>query len=154
MQAAGNTYPQNKNAIQSKDGFTLVEVIVSMFLMAIVFTAAFGTYFLGMRMVEDAREELRASQIVQSELERMRTLTWDDLEELDPFSPFSPQGNFVNQFSKNYNCYRWVYQMNSSQKRVIIYVQWVNSRGDTTWQVFNTVFTRNGLNDYYYSTPA
>ncbi len=83
MQAAGNTYPQNKDAIQSKDGFTLVEVIVSMFLMAIVFTAAFGTYFLGMRMVEDAREEIRASQIIQSELEAMRTLTWDDLENIE-----------------------------------------------------------------------
>ena len=49
MQAA------NKTHSESKGGFTLVEVIVSMALMAMVFTAAFGTYFLGMRMVEDAR---------------------------------------------------------------------------------------------------
>jgi prepilin-type N-terminal cleavage/methylation domain-containing protein len=155
MQAAGNTYPQNKDAIQSKDGFTLVEVIVSMFLMAIVFTAAFGTYFLGMRMVEDAREEIRASQIIQSELEAMRTLTWDDLENKGTgWSIIDPQGNFVQQFAKDYLAYRWVYNINSEQKRIAIWVRWTNSRGEYTYQMFSTIFTKNGLNDYYYSSPT
>ncbi|HSH10050.1 MAG TPA: type II secretion system protein, partial [Oceanipulchritudo sp.] len=70
MRAAAQHSPPNTA------GFTLVEVIISMTLMAIVFTAAFGSYFLGMRIIEDAREEVRASQIIQSELERLRTKNW------------------------------------------------------------------------------
>lgn len=149
MTAADNSYPRNK------DGFTLVEVLVSMALMAMVFTAAFGTYFLGMRMVEDAREELRASQIIQSELEAMRTLTWDDLEEMgNGWSTFSPQGNFVQQFANDYLAYKWVYDITTDQKRIAIWVRWTNSRGEYTYQMFSTIFTQNGLNDYYYTSPS
>lgn len=131
-------------------GFTLVEVVVGMTLMAMIFTAAFGTYFLGMRIVEDAREELRASQIIQSELEAMRTLNWNDLEALPDVATFEPKGNFVKQFAKDYIAYRQVYDINSEQKRVVIYVWWTNSRNVYTYQIFNTIFTRYGLNDYYY----
>lgn len=150
MQAASKTHSE------SKGGFTLVEVIVSMALMAMVFTAAFGTYFLGMRMVEDAREELRASQIIQSELEAMRTLTWDDLENMGTgWSIIDPQGNFVQQFAQNYLAYRWVYDIpGAQQKRIAIWVRWTNSRGQYSYQMFSTVFTQNGLNDYYYSSPS
>ena len=114
-----------------------------------VFTAAFGTYFLGMRIVEDAREELRASQIIQSELEAMRTLNWADMVELEGTNQFTPQGNFIQNFAKNYICYRFV-DTDPDKKRVIIWVWWKNSRGVYTFQIFNSVFTKNGINDYYY----
>jgi hypothetical protein len=121
-----------------------------MFLMAIVFTAAFGTYFLGMRMVEDAREELRASQIIQSELEALRSLNWGDLDALPSIAPITPKGTLIQQFAKNYIAYRQVTSIDATQKRVIVYVWWINSRGVYTYQIANTIFTKGGLNDYYY----
>ena len=141
---------ENTTTGTKEGGFTLVEVIVSMFLMAMIFTAAFGSYFLGMRMVEDAREELRASQIIQSELEAMRTLNWSDMEELPTSAYFEPQGEFIQQFSDKYTSLRYVYTINDEQKVVFIRISWTNSRGRTTYQWFNTIFTRFGLNDYYY----
>jgi len=138
-----------ENTAQS--GFTLVEVMVGMFLLAVVFTSAFGSYFLGMRIVEDAREELRASQIIQSELEAMRTMNWADMEELAALgtSQFSPQGTFIQNFANDYISYRYV-SNDADKKRVVIWVWWKNSRGTYTFQIFNTVFTKNGINDYYY----
>lgn len=137
-----------------KDGFTLVEVMVGSALMAIVFTSAFGSYFLGMRLIEDAREQLRASQIIQSELERIRTMNWEQLNELGHFARFEPQGEFVQQFADDYISYRWVYPINNGdQMRVIVYVWWNNSKGNYTWEYFNTVVTKNGLSDYYYRKP-
>lgn len=122
-----------------------------MALMAIVFTSAFGSYFLGMRMVEDAREELRASQIIQSELEALRSMNWTELDALPSGgSPISPQGSLIQQFATNYIAYRSVDSIDASQKRVIVWVWWKNSRGIYTFQIANTVFTRGGLNDYYY----
>ena len=147
MKEAAQSYPH------SKDGFTLVEVMVSVFLMAIVFTAAFGSYFLGMRMVEDAREELRASQIIQSELEAMRSLSWAELEALPSIEPIQPTGTLIQQFAKNYIAYRQVYEVTGSggtQKQIIVYVWWKNSRDLYSHQIANTVFTKGGLNDYYY----
>jgi prepilin-type N-terminal cleavage/methylation domain-containing protein len=147
MQATRKLYPN------SKDGFTLVEVLVSMAIMAMVFSAAFGSYFLGMRIVEDAREELRASQIIQSEMEALRSLNWTDLEALPSVAPLQPTGYLINQFSKQYLSYRQVSNISGSdgtQKRVIVYVYWKNSRGVYTFQIANTIFTKGGLNDYYY----
>jgi prepilin-type N-terminal cleavage/methylation domain-containing protein len=147
MQAANHSYPENK------DGFTLVEVLVSMAIMAIVFTSAFGAWFLGMRMVEDSREELRASQIIQSSMEELRSLNWNDLDNLPTIAPLQPSGLLIQQFSKQYLAYRQVSDVSGSggtQKRVIVYVYWKNSRGVYTYQIANTIFTKGGLNDYYY----
>jgi len=137
---------------KSSSGFTLVEVIVSMALMAIVVTSAFGSYFLGMRMIDDAREELRASQIIQTELEALRGLNWAELDSLPDVAPITPKGTLIQQFSSDYLAYRQVETVDAdnTQKRVIVYVWWKNSKGIYTYQISNTIFTRNGLNDYYY----
>ena len=139
------------NRFNSRGGFTLAEVMVSMSLMAIIFTAAFGTHFLGMKMVEDAREDMRASQIIQSELEAMRTMNWPDLQALSGTSNIiQPQGNFMAQFANDYTVYRVVGNINGNQKYVVIWVWWKNSKGFNSFRRFSTVFTQNGLNDYYY----
>ncbi len=123
-----------------------------MALMAIVLTSAFGSYFLGMRMIDDAREELRASQIIQTELEALRGLNWSELDSLPDSEPITPKGTLIQQFSTDYLAYRQVDTLDAgnTQKRVIVYVWWKNSKGVYTYQIANTIFTKNGLNDYYY----
>ncbi|MEX0332128.1 MAG: prepilin-type N-terminal cleavage/methylation domain-containing protein [Puniceicoccaceae bacterium] len=138
-----------------KAGFTLVEVMIGMVLMAIVFTAAFGSYFLGMRIIQDAREEVRASQIIQSELERLRTKNWAQLTDMynnNPVEFFEPQGTFVKQYAKDYTAYRIVQKHPDSKPMywVVVVVRWTNSRNVLVYQLFTTVFTQDGLNDYYY----
>ena len=145
MQLRNSTYKMN-----NRGGFTLAEVMVSMSLMALVFTAAFGAHFMGMKMVDDAREEMRASQIIQSELEAMRTMNWSDLTQINGAAMVTPQGKFVSKFANNYTVYRVVGDLNANQKYVVIWVWWKNSKGFNTFRRFSSVFTQNGLNDYYY----
>lgn len=137
----------------AKGGFTLVEVMVSMFLMAIVFTASYSSYFLGMNMVEDAREELRASQIIQSELERMRTMNWDAINSVGSWSKVNPEGEFIKKVSDDYVAYRQIKPVpdETDLMMVRIFVWWTSSKGTRTFQVFNTIVTKDGLNDYYYT---
>jgi prepilin-type N-terminal cleavage/methylation domain-containing protein len=145
LAASKKSYPS------SKDGFTLVEVIVSMFLMATVFTAAFGSYFLGMRIIEDARDQVRASQIIQSELEKLRTANWDQLENMLYAEPLKVDQDFATNYAKDYVGIRYLWDVTAGQQKwVVVIVTWKNSRGLLTRQVFNTVFTKDGLNDYYY----
>lgn len=133
----------------------MVEVMIAMVLMAMVFTAAFGSYFLGMRMIQDSREEVRAAQIIQSELERLRTKNWAQLTKMyttEPVEFFEPQGTFVKQYAKDYTAYRIIQQHPDGKPMywVVVVVRWTNSRGVLVYQLFNTVFTQDGLNDYYY----
>lgn len=140
----------------SSGGFTLVEVVIGMTLMAFVFSTALGTYFLGLDLVESSRDEVRASQIIQSELEGMRTLNWSDLQQLPASATITPQGEFVSQYASRYTLTRDVQDIsgtNGTQKYVVLRVQWTDSKGKTATHYFNTVFSQFGLNDYYYRTP-
>lgn len=135
-------------------GFTLVEVVVSLTLMAIVFTAAFGSYYLGIRLLEDARHRLRASQIIQSEVERLRTLNWSALQALDASATFIPSGEYVAQFANLYTTERSVEFFSAgNQAEITIEVDWTNSKGIQSSESFSTVFTKGGLSDYLYSIP-
>ena len=130
----------------------MVEVVIGSVLMAMVFSASYGSYFLGMNLVEDAREELRASQIIQSELERMRTMNWDSFTKVGSISKVNPQGDFIKKFSGDYQAYREIKDVagETDLKLVRIFVWWTNSKGQRTYQVFNTIVTKEGLNDYHY----
>lgn len=139
------------NKFSKKAGFTLVEVVVSMVLLGIIFASAFSSYILGLRMINDAREEVRASQIIQSEIERLRTKNWIQLQKYNTGEFFTPQGEFLKEFSEDYISYRYVIPItNADQMIIAVRVQWKAQSGRTNIRWFNTVFTKNGLNDYYY----
>jgi len=121
-----------------------------MALIAIVFGSAFGAYFMGMRMVEDAREEVRASQIVQSGLETLRSKSWQEMEAMPYISPYTPSGNFIQRFSNKYLAYFIISDISPTQKRVSVWVRWKNRRGEYTYQIFSTLVSEGGLNDYYF----
>lgn len=135
-----------------REGFTFIEVIVGMTIMSLAITAAFGAFFLGMRIIEESRDEIRASQIIQTELEAMRTLNWLDLEKLPVSEAITPKGEFIRQFSSRFTVTRDVQDVDGrsgAQKYVVLRVAWQTAAGNNQVRYFNTVFTRFGLNDYY-----
>ena len=138
-----------KDRSTARGGFTLVEVLVGTLLIAIVFTAAYGSYFTGLKMVNESRQEVRASQIIQSEMEAMRTLNWKDLNDLTS-SMIVPQGEYIEKFADEFEVYRQIDTVNTLQKQVTIWVFWTNGSGRKTYRCFTLVYTKNGLNDYYY----
>lgn len=123
-----------------------------MTLMGMVFASAFGAYMIGTRMIGDAREELIAAQIMQSEMEALRGYNWNDLQALPTLEKFTPRGTKLLQFASGFECYRAVQNANATgtTKQVSIYVNWINSKQMKTWRMGTTLFTEYGLNDYYY----
>lgn len=130
----------------------MVEVVVSMVLLGIIFSSAFSTYMLGIDMINDAREELRASQIIHSEIERLRTKNWTDLNKLSDYDTVEPHGEFAYLFAHKYTAYRYLIDLNANQDRMLVAVRvhWTNSKGQTSVRWFNTIFVQNGLNSYFY----
>ena len=57
-------------------GFTVIEVTMAAFVMVVGLASSLNVLSAGLRALDDARNITLASQILQSELERLRLLPW------------------------------------------------------------------------------
>lgn len=135
----------------STNGFTLTEVLIAMTVLCVAISGAVAALMQGNRMVEEARNLTRVSQIVQSEIETMRTMNWVDLEAMPRYFVKLPlQGSFASKFKDRYTVYRLVTDYGSTQKGVYLYVYWRSPEGILHRQWHYARFTQGGLNDYFY----
>ena len=59
-----------------REGFTLIEVLVGIFLILIIFLGIFGAYQLGLRVVGLSERKITATQIAQGEIEKIKNLPY------------------------------------------------------------------------------
>jgi prepilin-type N-terminal cleavage/methylation domain-containing protein len=64
-----------------RSGFTLVESLIGILLLAVVFTSLYAGVTAGFATIQLARENLRATQILLEKTEAIRLVTWRQLEE-------------------------------------------------------------------------
>jgi len=134
----------------SKAGFTLVEVMVSTLLMMIIFGGGFGALVHGNRLIEASRDETRASQILQSEVEDLRTYDWTTLTALDTDAQYPPQSSFTDAYSVRYTVKRLISTRSLTQRRVTMQVTWTDSGSLSHSREYITLISKDGLYDYYY----
>lgn len=145
---------------RGKSGFTLVEVMIAVVITGLVLTAAFGTVAQSLRTVELGRDYTRVAQIMQSEMEDLRTRSWADLEELQSDNEWGSSGiaiwqltlsaDFQAMFGDRYDVWCVLLDREVDQKEIRIWVRWQNAQGDWINKITSTWFTENGLHDYYY----
>jgi type II secretory pathway pseudopilin PulG len=70
-----------------KGGFTLLEGVVGVGAMGILITALYSGMTSGFSVVRFARENLRATQVMQEKFESMRLYTWDQINSTNFFVP-------------------------------------------------------------------
>ena len=139
-----------------KRGFTAVEVVIGATLMTLLITSMLHLIKQGNYMIELARDHTRVTQILQSEIEDMRTLSWADISNTPNWESFTPEGQFVSSFAKDYFCYRYIFasQTDSSgvaiQREVYVLAVWYDSNNRSHVTYYRTLFTKDGLNDYNY----
>jgi hypothetical protein len=139
--------------------------MVALTVTVMVLGGAIAAMIQGNRMISDARDTTRVSQIIQSEVESMRTLTWADLSAMtNPSYPTYPnyrqvslQGQFAAAYSNRYTLWRGVFFEDKNgdgvyeQIGAYVYVGWRPAKGTSyRFERYYTRFTENGLNDYYY----
>jgi Tfp pilus assembly protein PilV len=142
----------------SARAFTLVEALAALLVLGIVLVAAFSAMGQGFRLVQTSRDYTRVAQILQSEMEDLRTATWADLEALESANFVeAPLGaDFVELFGERYTIYRLVRDRIENgtaladQKEIRVKARWRGDAGD--WLEKETVswYTKNGMHDYYY----
>lgn len=65
--------------------YTLVEVIVAVFVLAVMLVSLYGGFSSGFAVVQLARENLRATQIMMQKMETVRLLKWSQLQDTNNY---------------------------------------------------------------------
>ena len=130
---------------ESLTGFTLTEAFASVIILSICAIALFASLYTGLNLVNDMRENIIASSIIQDEMEKLRKT---------PFLSLPPSGTSVfynNSLALLYNSSgtRIVDQyIDANMVRIAIIVRW-NSRLNTDKQNTKrlvTLITKDGIN--------
>ncbi len=129
---------------------TLVEVMVSVVIFGLVFGAVASVLTQGYMIMETARDNTRVSQVLQSEIERLRSMSWADLDGLPSPQQYVPQSGFNVAFNNRYQCTRVINARKPDQKEIILTVIWDDSKSINHVRQFVTYYTKEGLNDYFY----
>ena len=138
--------------LASKRGSTLVEVMMSSIIILVVLLAGFGALIQGNRLIEVSRDETRVSQVLQSEIEELRSYDWATLIALNAESTYAPSSSFTDAYSARFTIKRKISTRSSLQKRVTMQVSWTDNRGTSHMREYITLISKDGLYDFYYRT--
>lgn len=137
-------------SFSSGNGFTLIEVMVSMVVLLVIFAGGFGALNFGNKLIETARDETRASQVLQSEIEDLRTMDWTGLTALNSEVSYAPKSEFTDAYSSRYAVKRKIATRSATERKVTMQVSWIDNRGTTHSREYITLIAKDGLYDYYY----
>jgi type II secretory pathway pseudopilin PulG len=141
---------------QSQRGFTIMEVTMTTFIMAFGIATAILTMMSGFRSIDVARNMTLASQVLQSEMERVRLMSWSDIgtlpakETVDLSSVFTSDPALANRYSL-VRAVTDVTGKTGEMKEILLVVSWENADGRSLSRQFRTYYTKDGLYDYYYT---
>ena len=154
MTAAKQQHREKRQTIfrqlNKSEGFTLIEVMVAALLFAVIMIGVFGALKRGNSLIESSRDETRVTQILQSELEDLRTKNWTEISALPATKAYAPRGRFVGAFGSRYACARTISTRTTDQKEVVVSVSWTDDSGLSHSREYKTWITKGGLSDYYY----
>lgn len=110
----------------------------------------------GYKMIDVARGTTLASQVAQSEMERIRMLSWADIDamedkaDVDLTSVFTTDPKLAAQF-RMVRVAEDVAGKEDTQREITLYVTWTSYDGRSHQRSFKTRYSKNGLYDYYYT---
>lgn len=147
-----NTHNSNMSFSYTRErlgGFTLFEVIIAMTVFTMVIAGGFACFNQGLGLIENARHSTRSCQIMQSEIERVRSLPWADIEAL-PVSDLdvTPASGFINE--SGYDAYTMTRVVSGSgdTRVVTLEIEWSDNSGRLHMRTYAAQYTKGGLYDY------
>ncbi|MGV3773654.1 MAG: PulJ/GspJ family protein [Verrucomicrobiales bacterium] len=160
---------QNRTApsLGSDLAFTMIELMVAVAIVGVMFVSLYAGFSTGFAVIQLARENLRASQILQEKMETIRLYTWDQINRtnfipatfVEPFYAVSQTGSTIPASSGDTGLIYTgkvsitnapVTESYSSELRMVtITINWKSANVQRTREM-STFVTRNGLQNYIY----
>lgn len=133
--------------------FTILEVMVAAVVLVFGITTAITTLQSGMRAVATARAYTFASQVMQSELERLRLKSWAQLTELQASSDqtVSLPAGYAGR-SDSFVCIRTIRDLKTNMKEITLVTTWRGIDGVPHTANYVTRYSKTGLYDYFYTS--
>jgi Tfp pilus assembly protein PilV len=156
-----SSIPHNRRSGQNnsrdrRGGFTIMEVAMATFVMAFGIATSIIAMQAGFKQLDLARGTTIASQIVQSEMERLRMMSWTMIDALPAEQVFDGSTYFSANpdIAGKYTITRKV-DDNPDQpadiKDITVSVRWQGYDGRWHTRSFTAIYARNGLYDYFYT---
>jgi len=141
-------------------GFTIAEVMMASFVMIFGIASAIIVLQSGLRALDTARNTTLASQLIQSEMERIRLLSWSAVNSL-PASATIEIGEIlptdlpsISELRSRFTITREVSDVTGKigdMKEIDITVSWRGVDGQSHVRASSTHYSREGLYAYYYT---
>lgn len=138
------------------EGFTILEVAMASFVMAFGIATSIIAVQAGFKMIDVARGTTLASQVAQSQMERIRMMSWADISALpasttiDLTSVFTTDPTLASKFTMVQKASD-VSGKSGTMREIELNVTWTSSDGRSHQRTFRTRYSKNGLYDYYYT---
>lgn len=127
------------------------------FVLVVAILGSFATLQFSFRTMDTARNTGLAAQIMQSEIERLRMMSWSDIENtlpatgtVDLTTMFSSDPKIAQRFNVT-RTITPVAGRETSMKTIEIRVNWTGASGRQHTRSFTTRYSKNGLYDFYYT---
>ena len=136
-----------KREKKKEEGFTLIEVLITMMILSGVMTALLSCFIYGLNIISRMKQTALATQIIQEQLEDIRDMTYDDILSLG--SSFDNAG--FEQLSTWGGCegasggVAVESSLGDDIKKITVTVQWTY-RGRAQREDLVTFITREGIN--------
>lgn len=128
---------------------TLMELMIALVVLGGIVTTAILAMSQGFFATEYSRNLNRVSQILQTEMETIRTYSWAEIVALNPNTTFDPFNGTTTVKMRNLVCKRIITTEKTNQKRIRLVVTWTDSRAISHQRSYESLYTKEGLSDYY-----
>ena len=147
-------------SIASNHAFTLVEAMVAVAVSAIAFLALYSALASGFSVIQTARENLRATQIVQEKMEVIRLYTWEQINSngfvpstfTATFYPAATNGNqgFTYRGTVTITNSGFSEAYSADHRKLIVTLGWTNS-GMAHARECTSLVSKYGIHQYVYT---
>lgn len=134
-----------------RSAFSLVEVMVASCVLMLGISGALVTLRRSLDTIAQARQLDAASQLMQTELERLRLLNWTQLQTLQTSGEIAVAPPAGGDFAR-YTCERRIRDLRDGLKEITLVASWGGLDGRAHSARLITRYSRSGLNDYFYTT--
>lgn len=149
-----NRSPARPDWMRSARGVTIAEVAMAAMFMALVLTTSITTLQRAFISLQNARDLNIVSQMLQSEMEKMRLADWTTVNALPASgTPIALDATFTaNAFVGNrFSLTRTVADPKTGTRVITLRINWTGADGRPLTRNLSLRYSRNGLYDYFYS---
>jgi Tfp pilus assembly protein PilV len=147
LELLGKRAGRDANSRLRNTGFTLLEVMVASAVLILGIVSAITTLQRGFQSLDSARNLTAASQLMQSEMERMRLKNWSQIEAMQTAGRTE-----LTTEDARFVCTLAITDLKTDMKEIVLQANWQGYDGRPQTARLITRYGKSGLNDYFYTS--